>query len=90
MHLAYYYASLEGLNFREILSLWNEETILEKSYTGFNVASKQKLSISIMDFGFASILGLQLWFFIWNKKRNNRIVSELIECGSITEKQLSV
>ena len=90
LYLAIHYAGLEGLNLSETLSLWNEETILEKYYSGFNVASKHRLNMSILDIGLVIISSLILWFFLWNRRRNKRIVSELIKCGALTEGQLNV
>lgn len=90
LYLAIHYASLDGFNLGETLSLWNEETILEKFYSGFNVESKHRLNMSILDFGVAAITGLNLWLFFSNNRRKRRIVSELIECGALTEEQLDV
>lgn len=88
--LAIHYASLEGLSFRETLSLWNEETVLERYYSGFNVASKHRLNMSILSLGNAVLFSIFLWSSQFLRKRNNRVISELIKCGAITQEQLNV
>jgi hypothetical protein len=75
--MAIHYASLEGWSFQETLSLWNEETVLEKKYSGFNVASKHKLNMSILSLGQAVLFSIFLWSFQLERKIKNRILAEL-------------
>lgn len=87
-YLSIYYANVTGLSFIETLSVWNEQTTLDEFYSGFIVESKHRLSIAIIFFGVAILTILDWWYFHLNRKRNRRIIKELIECGSITKEQL--
>ena len=90
LYLAFHYAGLEGLGIRDALSMWNEETVLEKLYSGYNLESKHRLNMSILHFGCLILFSCYLWFIQWNKNRNSRILSELVSCGALTKEQLNV
>jgi hypothetical protein len=82
-YLAIHYPSLDGMSFSETVEIWNETTVLERYYSGYIVESKHRLNMSILGIGQVVLFSMLLWFIGSIRQRNNRILSELIKCGSL-------
>ena len=85
--LALNYAELGGYDFSQTLHLWNQDLQLEKNYSGYEVQSLYRLNMGIINFGVVLILILLVWFMALSRKRNKRIISELINCGAISKER---
>ncbi|MDC0660925.1 hypothetical protein [Marinobacter sp. SS21] len=89
LYLAFHYASLFGLDVFGAIELWNQETVLRKTYAGYELASLHRLNMSILSFGMVILLSLQLGWFITTRKRNSRILSALVQAGAVSGERVN-
>jgi hypothetical protein len=89
-YLSLHYANLYGLDFSNTVSLWNEEPTLKRIYSGYEHLSIHRLNMSILSLGMAIIFSLQLWVIISTRKRNQRILSVLVQSGEISKEQVKL
>jgi len=82
-YLAINYAGLGGMDLSATASFWNQEIKLEKNYTGYELESLHRLNMAILNLGLVVLFSIHLRSITTERKRNKRIYSELIKCGSV-------
>ena len=75
--LALSYGEAMGLEFTEILSVWNAEPDLQRNYIGYEVQSLHRLNMAILSFGAAVLFALLAFSMVATRARNKRILCAL-------------
>lgn len=78
LSLAIIYGEAIGLNFKEILAMWNADPQLDRIYSGYEVQSLHRFATAILNFGSAIIISVIVYGMIVTRFRNKRIL-EVIE-----------
>lgn len=63
-----------GLDLKLILAMWNAEPQLGRMYSGYEVQSLHRLTITILNFGSAIIMSLIVYGMAVTRSRNKRIL----------------
>ena len=79
--LAFHYAEQIGLDTNALLSLWNSEPDLNRTYSGYEQQLIHRLNMAIIDTGVVIIMSIQLVTFVLSRRRNQRILDALGEAG---------
>ena len=81
--LSIFYGESMGLNFNEIVSMWNAEPNLNKQYLAYEVQSLHRLNMAILSFGASILLIISSVFVSINRSRNKRVLAALEQCGAL-------
>ena len=83
LYKSIYYGKQLGLDFPEIVSMWNLEPSLNRTYSGYEHQSLVRLNGAIYSLGSLFVSTILLWFIVNTRARNKRILEELKKCGAL-------